>query len=72
MAQTRYNASLRNAPVGTLADDGPRDIITLIADDPSTAQVSTITVSTATNSATYTVDVPAPASTSRSRRTWSR
>jgi len=57
MAQSRYNASLRNAPVGTLADNGPADVISLIADDPSTAQVSTITVDSASNSTQYDITV---------------
>lgn len=55
MAQTRYNKDLRVGRAGDPADSGPKDIISLINDDPRTAQVSTITVDSASNSTTYSV-----------------
>jgi len=55
MAQTRYDKDLRVGRAGDPADSGPKDIISLINDDPRAAQVSTITVDSASNSTLYSV-----------------
>lgn len=51
---TSYPTALTPGVAGQIADTGERDVVSLVNDNPRTAQVSTITVDTATNSATYT------------------
>lgn len=55
MGQTRYKQTMREGRAGDPADGGACDVITLINDDPNTAQVSTITADSASNSTKYTV-----------------
>ncbi len=55
--QTRYDRKLRTARVGEFADGGPRDVLSLINEDPSAKQVSTITADSASDSTQYDITV---------------
>lgn len=57
MGQKSYNPTMVPGRAGMLADDGERDVVSLINDNPRAAQVTDVVVDTAANSTKYSFTI---------------